>query len=306
MLVTSQRRESLSKRIVGHIRLVDPVTWVSPLLMCFCGALAAGNGQPGFHIADFHDIKMLVIGMIMIGPLATGFSQSINDYFDRELDAINDPERPIPAGDVTLFEARLNWIVMAVATLLVSLVFGKWEVTLLALFGLLLAVGYSVPPIKFKKHALLGAPSVGIGYVFVSWLTIHLVFAPLTWPSIFAALINGIMVSGLLYLNDIKSVEGDRLHGLKSLTVTLGTRRAILVSYGIINSTQIALAVLTLLWGYQIVAGIILFLIIVPVYHQVKLYRNPSHDNFKQYLMVSNPFISLIQVISALVVGGYF
>ena len=36
--------------------------------------------------------------MIMSGPLLTGYTQTINDYYDRELDAINEPYRPIPSG----------------------------------------------------------------------------------------------------------------------------------------------------------------------------------------------------------------
>ena len=36
--------------------------------------------------------------MVMSGPLLTGYTQTINDYYDRELDAINEPYRPIPSG----------------------------------------------------------------------------------------------------------------------------------------------------------------------------------------------------------------
>ena len=36
--------------------------------------------------------------MFMSGPLLTGYTQTINDYYDREIDAINEPNRPIPSG----------------------------------------------------------------------------------------------------------------------------------------------------------------------------------------------------------------
>lgn len=307
MLVSSeQQRTALTQRIVGHIKLADPITWVSPLLMCVCGALAAGQGYPGFHSTNLADLWQLALGMLMIGPLATGFSQSINDYFDRDLDAINDPSRPIPAGVVTLNEARLNWVVLGIATLLLSLTFGKWEVTVLALCGLILAVAYSMPPIKLKKHVWLGAPSVGVGYVCVSWITIHLIFAPLTWPSVVVALINGCMVSGLLFLNDIKSVEGDRLHGLKSLTVTLGVQRAMLVAFSVISGSQLIVMALVLYQGYTMTALVMFLMILPPIPSQVQFYREPSHIHFLRYSMMSNPFVSLIQILSAFVVGGYF
>jgi chlorophyll/bacteriochlorophyll a synthase len=309
---TSSQSVSLSRRVVAHIKLADPVTWFSPLLMCVCGAFASSHdrlllqGQHGFNGASPQHLWLLFLGMIMVGPLGTGFSQSINDYFDRELDAINDPSRPIPAGEVTLREARLNWILLGIGTVLVSLVFQKWEVTLLALIGMVIAVAYSVPPMKLKRTMWLGAPSVGMGYVFVTWLAVHLIFAPLTWASVVVALINGIMVAGILFLNDIKSVEGDRMHGLKSLTVVLGVRRAVLVSYAVINGSQIALLVLALLWGYFWVAGFIMLTLIIPIYSQIQLYQEPSHKNFMRYNLVGNPFVSLIQIVSGLVVGGYF
>ena len=36
--------------------------------------------------------------MLMSGPLLTGYTQTINDYFDKDIDAINEPNRPIPSG----------------------------------------------------------------------------------------------------------------------------------------------------------------------------------------------------------------
>ncbi len=309
MISTSRQSVSLSRRVLGHIRLADPVTWFSPVLMCVCGALASSSGQPDpgfFPATDATSLWLLLLGMFMTGPLGTGFSQSINDYFDRDLDAINDPTRPIPAGDVSLYEARLNWIVLGAATFLVSLIFGKWEITLLAIVGMLMAVAYSVPSIKLKRHMWLGAPSVGLGYVFVTWMAVHRIFAEFTWSSVIVALINGMMVAGILFLNDIKSVEGDRIHGLKSLTVTLGVRRAVLVSYAIINTSQALLMILALVYGHWWVAGFILLALIVPIYSQIQLYREPSHKNFMRYNLIGNPFVSVIQIVSGLVVGGYF
>lgn len=304
-LLQAKQTVPLAKRIWAHIELADPVTWNSPVLICLCGALASGR-TAGFNPVELRDWALVALGALMTGPLGTGFSQSINDYFDRDLDAINDPERPIPSGRVTLRGAKLNWIGLAVATLLVSLVFANPVITLLAALGLVLAAIYSVPPIKLKKHFWLGAPSVGLGYVSMSWLAGHIIFAPLTWESAVTACINGGLAAGLLFLNDIKSIEGDRLHGLQSLTVKLGVRKALLVSFGVINFFEITLMALAYLWGHPWVAGFVLVAIVTPIYNQVKLYRDPSHKNFLRYMLASNPFIVLIQFISAFVVGGYF
>lgn len=281
------------------------MTWISPVLVCFCGALASGY-ERGFDWTRPDHWWLMLLGALMTGPLGTGFSQSINDYFDRELDAINDPQRPIPAGIITLNEARWNWIVLGTATMLVSLVFGQPLIVFFAFVGIVLSVIYSMPPIKLKKHFWLGPPAVGLGYVSMSWMAGHLIFAPLTWQSVLVALINGGLAAGLLFLNDIKSVEGDRKLGLKSLTVAIGVQRTLIVAYATINGFEAMLMILALVWGQYWVAAFILLALVVPIYNQIKLYREPNQQNYVRYLLASNPFVALIQIVSGFLVGGYF
>ena len=59
-----------------------------------CGAAASGQ-----FTWTPENVAKSIVCMIMSGPLLTGYTQTINDYYDRELDAINEPYRPIPSGD---------------------------------------------------------------------------------------------------------------------------------------------------------------------------------------------------------------
>lgn len=301
-------RVPLTKRLMAHLELADPITWISPITMVICGAIAAGRGDPGFNATNWQDLALVLLAILMCGPFGTGFSQSVNDYYDRELDTINDPARPIPSKRVTLNEARLNWIGLAGATLIVSLILARWNLwmPILALVSLLLAAAYSIPPIKLKQHYWFGPPAVGFGYVFLSWAVGHLIFAPMTWPSLLLALINSALAAGLLFLNDIKSIEGDRKLGLQSMTVALGARRTLLVSYLIIGICEILLLILALLAGHLWATIFVALAILVPIVSQVQLYRNPTHKNFLRYIVASNPFVVLIQFASAFIVGGYF
>jgi chlorophyll/bacteriochlorophyll a synthase len=305
MVTTTDKQVSLSRKIRAHVDMADPVTWISPAIVALCGALASGV-ESGFQWTSGRDWGLALLVMLMTGPLGTGFSQSINDYYDRDLDAINDPSRPIPAGLVTLNEARLNWLFLGGATLLVSLVFNNPLIVVLAVLGLILSVIYSMPPIKLKKNFWLGPPAVGLGYVSMSWLAGHLVFAPLTWETVIVAWINGSLAAGLLFLNDIKSVEGDKQHGLMSLPVAIGVKPTLIIAYLTINISEGLLMLLAIYWGYYWVAGFILMAIVVPIYNQVKLYQEPSQRNYVRYLLASNPFVALIQFISGFMVGGYF
>ena len=67
-----------------------------------CGAAASGN----FTWTPEH-VAQSVTCMIMSGPLLTGYTQTINDYYDREIDAINEPNRPIPSGAARCRRRRL-------------------------------------------------------------------------------------------------------------------------------------------------------------------------------------------------------
>jgi chlorophyll synthase/bacteriochlorophyll c synthase len=308
MVSTTKQPVPLKKRVLAHIRLTDPVTWISPSLMCLCGVVAAGPGA--FSTSRPFDLLLIAVGIIMAGPLATGFSQSINDYFDRDLDAINDPKRPIPSGDVTLKEAQINWIVLATVTTLVGVwlvqVTGRPLILLFTILGLIVGAIYSVPPIKLKKNVWISAPSVGLGYSLMSWLAGHLLFANMTTLSIIMATLNGGITTGLLILNDFKSVEGDRVHGLKSLAVTLGERPALLIGYTFIIISEILMMLLAFAFGYVWFSIVILISIIIPIYSQMKLYQQPNHANFMRFMLASNFFILANQIVSAFVAGGHF
>lgn len=61
-----------------------------------CGAAASGHFQ-----WTPTDVAKSLTCMLMSGPLLTGYTQTINDYYDKDIDAINEPNRPIPSGIAT-------------------------------------------------------------------------------------------------------------------------------------------------------------------------------------------------------------
>ena len=101
-------------KIKAHIEILDPVTWISVFPCLAGGVMASGAMQP-----TVHDYLLLTALFLLYGPRGTGLSQSVNDYYDLELDKVNEPTRPIPSGRLTEKEAIWNWsIVLVVATLL--------------------------------------------------------------------------------------------------------------------------------------------------------------------------------------------
>jgi chlorophyll synthase len=207
------------------MRLLKPVTWFPPMWAFACGAVA-GGAQLG------PDWPLIALGVCVTGPLVCGASQAVNDWFDRDVDAINEPGRPIPSGAVP----GRSGLYFAVAWTALSLAVGS----LLGVVGLaavalanLLGWAYSAPPFRLKQNGWLGNAAVGVSYEGLAWVTGAALLAggrlP-AWPSLALAALYSAGAHGILTLNDFKSVSGDRAMGVGSLPVRLGVPRAALVA----------------------------------------------------------------------------
>ena len=71
--------------------LFKPITWFPPMWAFACGVVASGVTMDGKWL-------FAAIGVALAGPLVCATSQAVNDWFDRHVDAINEPQRPIPSG----------------------------------------------------------------------------------------------------------------------------------------------------------------------------------------------------------------
>jgi bacteriochlorophyll/chlorophyll synthetase len=302
--MTEQSRQRSTLR--GHLDLFDPVTWTVGPQGFICGMLAGGA-----FAWSWQSVILLVLGCVLSGPLAIGFSQSINDFFDRDLDAVNEPTRPIPAGLVTLRGATLNFTVVALlaigVALLMPLLGGQngGLILLLTLGGLALGIFYSVPPIAFKRNGLFGPLSVGLGYNFMTWLLGCLVFGAFKWEVFFLALVSAFISAGLLIMNDVKSYEGDKKLNIRTLPVQLGLHQALLVAFFFIDLAQIFFFGMLVITGHYWLAGFQVIALLVQFQAQVAFYNTPTYSQYKKYLLAGNGFILLLSIFAALSYGNY-
>ena len=162
MSVTANAKLTFTDKVRAHIEILDPVTWISVFPCLAGGVMASGAMQP-----TFHDYFLLLSIFLMFGPLGTGFSQSINDLFDLELDRVNEPTRPIPSGRLTKKEALWNSIVVFLLAFGLGIFLGIYIggtrgliITSSITASLILAYTYSAPPFKLKKNILTSAPAV--------------------------------------------------------------------------------------------------------------------------------------------------
>ncbi|AOS84562.1 bacteriochlorophyll c synthase [Chlorobaculum limnaeum] len=278
MSVTTNRSFSFTDKVRAHLEILDPVTWISVFPCLAGGVMASGSMRP-----TLHDYLLLLSIFLMFGPLGTGFSQSINDLFDLELDRVNEPTRPIPSGRLTKKEALLNSVVVCLMALAIGVFLWLYIGGIRGLIilvsiasGLFVAYIYSAPPLKLKKNIITSAPAVGFSYSFITWFSANALFSEIRPEVYWLSVLNFFMAVALIILNDFKSAEGDREGGLKSLTVMIGAKNTFLVSFIIIDLVFISFATLEFIWGFYHLVFLMLGGLVLNIVLQIKLYKDPK------------------------------
>lgn len=274
MSVSTGLNPSKSSRTLPEPRavltLLKPITWFPPMWAYVCGAISVGVAPSGNWF-------VLVLGVVLAGPIVCGMSQAANDWCDRHVDAINEPNRPIPSGRIPGRWGMWIAIVMSVFAACVGYLLGPWGfgATLVAIAA---AWAYSVEPIRMKRSGWWGPGLVGLSYESLPWFTGAAVLsagAP-SWPIVIVALLYGVGAHGIMTLNDFKALEGDRQMGVNSLPVTLGPEKAAKLACVVMIIPQLIVIGLLIFWGVKWYSLAIIISVILQLYAMQFLLKDPK------------------------------
>lgn len=240
-----------------------------------CGAIASGVST-----LSFPDISRIVLGMLLAGPVLCGFSQVINDYFDRDVDALNEPDRLIPSGRVSVQQIVVTISLLLLLGLGLGIYLGQ-AVTLCVAIGLVLAVVYSAPPARAKRNGWIGNALVAISYEGLAWLAGHLAFAPLTGSSVLIAALYSFGAHGIMSINDYKSIVGDMASGIRSIPVQLGPKRAAWLIVLTMDLAQLGVIAAFVFWGQWVVALVVAAIFLIQLPGQRNFVRDPIGQHLK-------------------------
>jgi len=211
------------------------------------------------------------------GPAICATSQAINDWFDRHVDAINEPGRPIPSGRVPGRWGLGIALVWSCVSLLLAATLGLW-VFCAATAGLVLAWIYSAPPLRLKQNGWWGPASVAISYEGLAWFTGAALMAN-AFPDgriIALAALYSFGAIGIMVLNDFKAIEGDRRMGVLSVPVDLGVENAAWLACIIMAAPQVLVVALLLTWRQPLGALAISLSLAVQIALMARLLRDPA------------------------------
>jgi chlorophyll synthase len=253
------------------LELLKPITWFPPMWAFLCGWVSAG---PSVGLSSWS----LLAGVALTGPLVCGASQIVNDWYDRDVDALNEPHRPIPSGRVPGKIALWFAIIWTLVAQSWALLLGPW-VAVATGIGLALAWAYSAPPLRLKMNGWWGNSAVAISYEGLAWITGAAIVVGGDLPSqpiLLIALLYSIGAHGIMTLNDFKSVDGDLAMGIRSLPAQLGPRRAARVACLFMLLPQLMVVLLLTQWGLTSFALAVSVVVVAQLLAMRKLLRDPK------------------------------
>jgi geranylgeranylglycerol-phosphate geranylgeranyltransferase len=202
-------------KLGGFIRLIRPVNC---LMMGFAVLVGAVLANPQLNSLNWVN---LLFGFL------TGFTfcaaaMVINDYYDRKIDAINEPQRPIPSGTVKPTEAMVFVSVLSA----VGFVFAGF-VSVLCFVVAVAALAITATYITVGKR--IGLPG---NFLVSICVAIPFIYGSIT--SIGTVGLNVLLFASMAFLSNtgreitkgIVDAKGDSAEGVKTLAVRLGEKNA--------------------------------------------------------------------------------
>ncbi len=287
-----------------RLQLMKPITWIPLIWGVVCGAAASGN-----YTWTLENVLKSAACMLLSGPLLTGYTQTINDFYDREIDAINEPYRPIPSGAISIPQVVTQILVLLLSGIGVAYGLDTWAghdfptITVLAIFGSFISYIYSAPPLKLKKNGWLGNYALGASYIALPWWAGQALFGEINSTIIILTLFYSLAGLGIAIVNDFKSVEGDRQLGLQSLPVMFGITTAAWICVLMIDVFQAGIAAYLISIHQNLYATILILLIIPQITFQDMYFLRDPIKNDVKYQASAQPFLVLGMLVAALALG---
>jgi len=258
--------------LLSKVRLIRPINC---LMMGFAVWVGAYLAYP--RLSFYADSPRLLLGFLT-GFSLTGASMAINDYFDRFIDAVNEPTRPIPSGAVKPSEA------LVYAGLLTILGFATASMSnLLCLLAAVTAwMLFSTYTVKGKRKGFLGNLMVS-GCVATPFIYGSLAIDRFNVNNLLFASMAFLSNTGREVTKGIVDVSGDRLHKVKTLAVVRGERTAAYTASAFYLSA-VGLSLLPWVLGLASVWYLALVALtdIGFVVSSILLLKNPSRENARK------------------------
>ncbi|WP_224269218.1 geranylgeranylglycerol-phosphate geranylgeranyltransferase [Haloprofundus salinisoli] len=207
---------SLGERFRGLLDLTRPGNTIAAALLTATGVFVAA---PDALLGGQRE----AVAAVAATACATAAGNAVNDYFDREIDRINRPDRAIPRGAVSPRGALAFSLLLFLAAVVAAAALPVVAIAI-AVTNLLALVAYT----KLFK----GLPGVGNAVVaYLTGSTFLFGAASVGWVSdaVVLFLLAAVATFTREVVKDVEDIDGDRKQGLRTLPIVVGERRALWV-----------------------------------------------------------------------------
>ena len=256
-------------RPAAFFRLIRPVNCLMVGFAIIVGVVMGGGaslfGQP---------LELLLA--FLTGFALTGSAMSINDYYDREIDAINEPGRPIPSGAVKPGEALGASILLSAVGLAASWGTGPENLAIAVLAWLTMVVYSTVGKRTGLPGNLMVSACIALPFIYGGVM----VGGDALGPSLLFSSIAFLTCMGREVTKGIVDVEGDQASGVRTVAVSRGVKAAALLS-ALFYVSAVAVSILPLYFGL-VSFWYVPFVAVTDLglaYLSFSLMREPSREN---------------------------
>ena len=238
----------MGQTIKGLYKLSRPLSTLTGVLAVVLGGYVAGTGA-------WDKIALAALATL----LAAASANAWNDYRDIDIDRINQPQRPLPSGMVSLRAALIFSIVLAALSIVLAALISPVALAIAAGSIILLYI-YSV---WLKSTILLGNATVAL----ISALSPVFggVAAGNVGPSLWLGAIVFVGIFGREVLKTLADYEGDKAHDVRTISTAVGPRAARTIFFFLLGATAIVMMAPYLAGHYQPIYAWIVALGVFPV-----------------------------------------
>lgn len=261
-------------QIIGIIRLIRPINSVMSGIAVVIGEIVSLRS-----VARFPPFHELILGFLT-AFFISAFAMIINDYYDIDIDKINEPHRPLPSGQLDPNDALTISVIFAILGILSSLLC-NFQCFILASIIAILDFIYSK---RLKREGLTGniivsfsvAATFIYGGLVVQSLNVYvLVFSTLS----FLAILGRELTKG------IADVFGDQIKNIKTICNIYGPKTASMLSAISYLSAVLLSGIFTLmlcLWMNFIYIILLMMCNTLFIFVSLILIKNPSINTAKK------------------------
>ncbi len=212
-----------------YVDFARPFTLLPPALGVVSGAVTAWGAGHTKDPVTWALVIPAIYGALMAAVLNAA-NNAINQIYDLDIDRVNKPKRPLPAGTLTMGEAWgftlttfvLSWVLAWLAD-----PSGRRECFWIVILTSVLCWVYSAPPLWTKRRGMWANLTIaiprGVLLKVAGWSTVKTIVGAEPW---FIGSIFGLFLLGAASTKDFADIEGDKAGGCETLPILYGVKRA--------------------------------------------------------------------------------